>query len=541
MIKRTMTLLLAALMMLSVLGSCGDKEKGNGKSDAASADGVEIPTVKKPTYMIYYGPVNNAAIACAMKYDIAILHPRQGNLTREQVERIQSAGTKVLGYIAVGEDLRTAGMTPEDMLTDKIFLGDGSGPRVDARAEGETSLASATAEGVTSPGGSGYASYYLDDNDHDGKPDFNPNFLCAYTNIGDPNWYDVLDTMRYDGKDGVPGIKEILTTDYGRGLGCDGLFLDTIDTCAPNSYTTDDNPARTRFEWTAVGVSSFMEKVRQNYPGKLICQNRGIFFYNHLLEHYKYSPRANVDYLFYESYMLDSNKEALYNEGFFADNKFNYAPKLAVEASRPDGFTVFSLGYAEGPEEYDLVKTLKGKSDKGAEILNRDIEEADDNAGFSHFITNGLLTTLNDYVLIHRSQEDDKPPVWSSTYNNSTVWPPHEPEPRVGIGDAEPTAGGAKVFWDVAMDKSGVTYVLYFQEMPFDFAADPSLSKAEKKILTTSINPAYEDGQYDAFPYCDELTGLESGKQYYLAIRAVDNSEKHNSETNTVYMTVTPQ
>ncbi len=519
-------MLMAVILMLSFLSSCGDNDSDRKK--------LEIPVFEKPTYMVYYGKVNKAVVMNAMKYDIVILHPRQGNLTREQVERIQSGGTKVLGYIAVGEDLRTAGMTPDEMAEDPRFKGDGSGPRVDPRAEGETSLAAANAEGVSSSGGTGFASYYLDDNDRDGKPDFNPNFLCAYTNIGDPAWYEVLDNMQIDGEDNVPGIREILTTDYGRGLGCDGLFLDTVDTCAPNAYTTDDNPARTRFEWTAVGAASFMERIRQNYPDKLICQNRGLFFFNHHLEHYQYSTRANVDYVFFESYMLDSSSAALYNEGFFADNRNVQAQMLSVEAGREDGFTVLSLGYAEGPEEFGLSDTLTGKSKKGLDILNKDIQEAEDIAGVSHYITNGQLTTLNDYVMINRTQDDETAPVWSSVYNDSTEWPPHEPAPREGIGEVLPREGGAEVFWDIAMDKTGVCYVLYYQKKPFDFAADPNLEEAERVLLTPEVTEDYAKGVADAFPYQAEISGLESGQEYYFLIRAVDKSVRHNMDDNTV-------
>ena len=529
--KKIMALLLSVIFMMSILGSCGADEEGNS---------IEIPVVKKPTYMIYYGEVTNEVVNNARQYDIAILHPRQGNLTRKQVEKIQSSGTKVLGYIAVGEDLRTAGMTAEEMLADERFVGDGTGPKVDVRAEGETSLAASDINGVTSPGGAGFASYYLDDNDKDGKPDFNPYFTCAYTNIGDPNWYDVLDKMQFDGDDNVPGIKEILTTDYGRGLGCDGLFLDTVDTCAPNGYTSDEDPGKTRFEWTAPGVKNFLKKIKQNYPDKLVCQNRGLFFFNHLLEHYQFSTRENVDYLFYESYMLDSSSAQLFNDGFFADNKFNQLPKLSVEANLSDGFTVLSLGYAEGPDEFGLKKALEGKGGEGLAILRGDIAETENYAGFSHYITNANLTMLNDFVMNNRIAEDEDEPMWSSVYNNSTEWPPHEPEPRVGIYAAVPTKGGAVVYWDVALDKSGVAYVLYYSEKPFDFAADPELKKANKILLEPSLTPEYVQGQYDAIPYQAEVSGLESGKDYYMVIRAVDKSEKHNTEKNTVYQMVSP-
>lgn len=242
-----------------------------GKSERGLQD------VSQPSYMIYYGGLNDALIEQAKRYDIIILHPDLGDITREQVMEIQKGGTRVMGYLSIGEDLRTAGMTPEQMLEDERFTGNGKGPRIDARESGEYGLADARPEGRESPAGGGYASYYLDDNDHDGKPDFNPNFGCAYTNIGDPSWYEALESMTMDGADGISGIREILTCDYGRGLGCDGVFLDTVDTCAPNIYTEDDNPGRTRFEWTAPGVIRFIERMKKEYPDKYVVQNRGLF------------------------------------------------------------------------------------------------------------------------------------------------------------------------------------------------------------------------------------------------------------------------
>ena len=149
----------------------------------------------KQSYMIYYGVLNDDIIEEAKQYEIVILHPKMGNVTREQVQEIRASGTKVLGYIAIGEDLRTANMTPEEMLDDPRFTGDGTGPRVDPRPEGTESLDGVDPMGNPSPAGTGYASYYLDDNNHDGKPDINPVFNCAFTNIGDPAWFEVLDNI----------------------------------------------------------------------------------------------------------------------------------------------------------------------------------------------------------------------------------------------------------------------------------------------------------------------------------------------------------
>ncbi len=521
---RIKALAMAILMLLSTILLSACDLGGN----------TDEEVTKKMSYMIYYGELNDSIIENAKQYDIAILHPAMGNITREQVKEIQSAGTLVFGYITVGEDLRTAGLTAKQMLEDERFTADGTGPRVDPRSPEDTSLDNVEITGIESPGGTGYASYYLDDNDKDGKPDMNPTFTCAYTNIGDPAWFDVLNEMTMDGTDRVPGFREILTTDYGRGLGCDGVFLDTIDTCAPNYYTEDSNPNRTRFEWTAPGVADFIAKIKDEYPDKLVCQNRGLFFYNPQAQHYKYTPREYIDYLMFESYMLDSNTTALYNENYFADNKYNYVPKLMAEAGRPDGFEILSLGYAEGPEEYQLKKSLFGKSDKGTDILLQDMNEAQ-SAGFSHYITDGGLTTVNDFVLKNQSDEDTEPPVWSSVYNDSTEWPPHEPKARVGIGQTDPTEGGMIVRWDVALDRNDVIYTLYYQDKPFDFENDPDLTGAQSVRLVPEMGEGYENGpSATVYPYQAEIKGLTSGEMYYFVIRAKDTSENHNEEKNTV-------
>ena len=103
------------------------------------------------------------------------------------------------------------------------------------------------------------------------------------------------------------------------------------------------------------------------------------------------------------------------------------------------------------------------------------------------------------------------------------------------------SAARVAVYWDVALDKTGVSYVLFYQKKPFDFEADPALEEAEKKILHPGITEEYERGEEDAFPYAAEIHGLESGQPYYMLIRAVDRSENHNMEQNTVYKTVIPE
>ena len=67
----------------------------------------DLSRIGQPTYMIYYGELNDTIIEKAKQYDIVVLHPDAGNTTREQVERIQEGGACVFGYISIGEDQRT--------------------------------------------------------------------------------------------------------------------------------------------------------------------------------------------------------------------------------------------------------------------------------------------------------------------------------------------------------------------------------------------------------------------------------------------------
>ena len=239
--------------------------------------------------------------------------------------------------------------------------------------------------------------------------------------------------------------------------------------------------------------------------------------------------------------MLDSNPEVLYQETYFSDNKYMYGPKINAEANRPDGFQVLSLGYAEGPEEYRLKETLLGDTDEGLDILLEDMRQAQDEAGFSHYITDGYLMLPNHFVLDHNEERDTAPPHWSSVHNLSGVYPYEAPVPRTGVGEAEPVEGGVIVRWDVALDKSGVDYTLYYQKTPFDFAADPNLTAAERRTLVPEVGKGYGyQAQPESYPYQALIQGLEPGETYYFAIRAKDRSPSANEEKNTVAVEAVP-
>lgn len=53
-----------------------------------------------------------------------------------------------------------------------------------------------------------------------------------------------------------------------------------------------------------------MRRLRETYPDKLILQNRGLFYFNPLLPHYKVTTRGAIDYLLLESFRLDAHGSA---------------------------------------------------------------------------------------------------------------------------------------------------------------------------------------------------------------------------------------
>ena len=177
-------------------------------------------------------------------------------------------------------------------------------------------------------------------------------------------------------------MRELLTPSFGRGYGCDGLFLDTVDTCAPNHFTDASSFNQSEYEWTAAGFRDFMQRLRQAYPDRLILQNRGMFLFDPRHPHHAVNTRAEVDYVLLESYRLNSNEFEEFDPYFFPDNKHNLAPKVMAEANREDGFKVLSLGYAEGPVGAMDVLTLVGQSTVGYASLIEDIYQTQDLAGF---------------------------------------------------------------------------------------------------------------------------------------------------------------
>jgi hypothetical protein len=550
---------LYSAILLSILAAMSCDSSSNDGGPAATAprslsSGREKARMVQ-NFLINYGTWDSASIEIAKHYDVVVVHPIQ-NLTRQIVQQIQqgvhpadpSDDVLVLGYISVGEDLRTWGVSDEEMARDSRFLGDGTGPRIDPRGHlpAGGSLDGIPPLGAPSNGGLGYASWYLDDNSvdrdgvGDGKPDRNAHFGGCFVNAGDPKWFDVLQNMTLDGPDKHAGLQEIMTTGVGRGLGCDGVFLDTFDTCGPNHFTNPTSSNSSEFEWTAPGFSAFTARLRQAYPDRVLLQNRGLFFMDPRYPHYKHTTRPYLDLVLFESFRLNSNPADGINPVFFPDNRYNVAPKLMAEANRPDGFRVVSLGYAEGPPGEMSRDTLTGGSTLGRDHLLEDIRIAEQENGFRHYLSDGAVVLVNDFVRQNASRSDGSAPVWSSTYNVGGA-PASPPSPRVGVQEVVPGPGSLTVRWDVALDLNPVRYAAYVQTTPFNFAADPTLSSATRVVLSPSVGAGYADGPGPAtYPYEAVVGGLAGGRTYYVVIRAFDTSPASNEERNQVVKTATP-
>ncbi len=565
-------LLLVMAGSVTLSGGCS-KETLNGSDSSPTPSPQPPAAVSDPnaglnvrkmaadatSYAITYGALDAATIATLKTYPLVIVHHTYtGDFTRDQIMQIKqgvnpndpSDNPVVLCYISVGEDDRTYGLSDAGMLADARFKGDGSGPSVDPRAAGVRSLVLSADKIKGKPTNGGYASYYLNDNavrcnDPAGKPDANPNFQTRFVNAGDPAWYDVVNSMIFDKNSHTPpGLKQMLKADHPQALGCDGVFLDTIDTAAPNFYTSCNdpgNPNHTSSEWTAQGFTEFIEHLRNDYPDKVILQNRGLFYFDPRQPQYEVFKRGIIDLGFFESYYLGNNSSTV-TSPFFDDNRYNVAPKIMAEANRPGGFKVLSLGYANGFDApkagIDIQTLLSGPTGLGYNILMNDVLYAQE-AGFTPYITSASVDFMNSFVKNNISLIDTTPPKWSSTYN-ANFDPPLPPTPRVGVQRAVAAApGSVTLSWDVALDMNRVSYLLYYQTSatPFNFAT------AVRQVLTPSVGDGYNQVWDSAspsqalsgvYPYQQTITGLPTGRTYRFVIRAVDAAGNEDTNTNII-------
>lgn len=585
----------ASIGLVAMLAACGGGGGGGSDNDGGSGGAPDPGNTSTPlpppantqtdNYAIYYGQLDEPARRNLEAYSTVIVHPtvaygeargenKQGP-TRDDIIDLQNGIDNIAGnsddvtvycYIDAGEDERTLGLTDEQLLADPLsrFVGDGTGPRVDPRPgapfpDGKNRLGQIDAKGKPSPGGTGYASWYLDDNDYvngnaDGVPDRvgDSETGIAYANFGDPNWFTAIDGFTLT-RDKIAGFNELLGTGDRQlpngtpdsGFGCDGVFLDVLDPAVPNSFTDETSTVgggQTEFEWIAPGVRLFIGRIKEAHPGAKVMINRGLFFFDPNLATYAVNPGEVMDAMLLEDYRLDEDMDQLFPEEFFLDARYNTLPKLSAEARRPNGFPIYSLDYAMGPEDQISLQTLRDGSKLGFDELLKDIKEAEDIAGFQHYFSDITVSYLNDFVRKYQTPGDEVPPQWSSTYNPGPT-PPElatQPTPREGIQEVDADNGSVVVRWDSALDKSAIDYTLYYDTSPLQFDSDPDLDNTNQIKLIPERPQAYEvvGTTPRTYPYEQRITGLTPGTQYSFAIRATDSFG--NKERNRSVLTATP-
>jgi hypothetical protein len=466
-------------------------------------------------YLIYYGNWNSGMVNYARtNYHLVILHPAS-NITSNEIATIKRgkdnvAGTsddvRVLAYLSIGEDDQNGAPV----------AGDRMGPRVDPRTSDSLPLSGITnALGLPSTGGTNYASYYLNaKSNQTGVPDENANYGSYYVNAGAPAWWQMLQTMS-KATNGQSGLQEILGTNYGNPLNCDGAFLDTVDTAAPDTWGTP-------YEWTSPGMQGLIQEIHTNYPGKLLMANRGLFFFDPNLKTYPYNIRPDVDMVMFESYYSDSSTSDV--SASFPDNKYDFAPKLNAEAGRPDGFNLFVVDYDHTPPQTPAV-------------INQDYIECMGIQGWPLYRTNPSLNeALNTNSMAWLATNADiQPPIWDSTAAQG----PTPPAPRIGIQEVVAGNESATLYWDVARDQTGpVRYNIYYS--PGDTVNFTTATKLTHVSPGIPANYNYPTGTGPGiYPYDYTVTGLQNGTTYALAVRAEDACSPAHEDTNTVSITVT--
>lgn len=309
---------------------------------------------KKPwdevsSYVCYYGPFNRDM----KEFDVAILEA--ANLSKSEIKELNNAGVYTIAYLSVGEEKG-------------LNIGDGKGP-------------------------GGFASYYFADGE--GKPVQNANWGSYYTNAADPLWHERV----------IQTAKEIIDK------GCDGLFLDTIDTVD-------------RYPETFDGMIELIKKLHETYPEVKLVANRGFSVLSAIAPYI-----SGVMYESFTSAYDFLNKDYAKQLPSQIQTSGNLGAYTINMARKINDFKVFALDYAL-PESKD------------------DIQYYYDRAWEYDFIPY-VSTILLDNVYVHditpRSERGIKKDV-----GENAVWidDPKMPPPNTDPGNFALACNGAAVLVD---------------------------------------------------------------------------------------------
>ena len=411
-------------------------------------------------YLIYYGTWNSEKVFRAKDFDLVILAP--SGISSEQVMEIRAGhdgilGTDddvmVIGYLSIGED--EVGN----------HVGDGRGPcYYDWRGD------SVIYENR------GVASWYVDDRDTNGIPDRNGTWGSYYVNAGDSLWWQFVEEK----------------ADAIMAKGCDGLFLDTIDTASPCSWGVP-------YCWTKEGMSALVAHLRQLYPDKILIANRGLFYFDpSFSDYYAITIRPYINGVLFENYYLewDWNSGTAHVSPWFGENRTYWAPRVNNEARKPDGFTVFCLDYLN-PGQINYQSLLD------SQIVYTIIDQ-----GWVDYISHINLDVIRYDVFHHHPDGDRNPPTWDTT---------------IGLQIVRAENTSVTLHWNNATDQTPpVRYNIYYLDRPF---TDPSDAH-----LISHVTPTPDT--LTTWRYV--VTDLHPNTTYYFLVRAVDSSEPEHEDHNLI-------
>ena len=257
-----------------------------------------LPDFKNTSsYCVYYGNWTPELVSQAATFDLVILHPKS-NLTRAMVKKMQAGGALVVGYLSVGED-------------DTLHTSEATG-------------------GVSGADGKHANWYYY----KDGKPVKNGEWGSYFTRASNAHWRKALKTYRNEGKQGWYGYDYILND-----LGCDGLFLDTLDTHAPKEWGMYGD---------IEGMANLIAEIKTNIGRKHLVLNRGLYFWEsyYTSDEIMARVRSSASAVMFENYIEE-------------DDLAEWEGRLRAQYQKPDGFSVITLDYKTAKTDEICARAIK--------------------------------------------------------------------------------------------------------------------------------------------------------------------------------------
>lgn len=444
--RPSLGMLLLFFFLLPIVQTYGRPEP---HQKLTSTTKLVLPIDSTTNVLFYYGSWNDDLIFRAQDFRVVVLEPSQ--MSAAQIQKLRAGhdgilGTNddviVIGYLSIGEDTRG----------DRT--GNGCGPCYYNYDSSKVIYEN-----------KGYASWYVDDRDLNSLPDEDSLWGSYYVNGGDTLWWQFLKTNS-DGTDAILAAK-----------GCDGLFLDMLDTASP-WYPWP-------YRWEVDGMSALVQWLRQMYPTKYLIANRGLFYFDPTLtDAYAHTIRPYIDADLYESYFNGSD----------STDRAYWAAKLNTEGQKPDGFKVMALDY------FDPSQTSS---------INQQIQEV-----FSYNWGDYIKSFSSDsirYYVFHRSLTN--PPTWDSP---------------IGVTNIQASDKSATLQWGTLTDPSlPLKFNIYYSmSLPLDTSSAVELK---------DVNAVYNS---NTNRYSFTVTGLNNFTTYYFLVRAVD--ARGNFEKNFSVLSATP-